>query len=61
MTADIDRYRNTLRDEMDGAALYTALAAAELDSTRKDLQRLSAMRASSFLAGRLSSRANHGN
>jgi hypothetical protein len=29
MTADIDRYRNNLRDEMNGAALYTALAAAE--------------------------------
>jgi hypothetical protein len=32
MTAVIDRYRNNLRDEMNGAALYTALAAA----TRRD-------------------------
>ena len=37
MTADIDRYRNNLRDEMNGAALYTALAAAERDPLRKDL------------------------
>ena len=37
MTADIDRYRNNLRDEMNGAALYTALAAAEPDPLRRDL------------------------
>src|SRR5260221_11613010 len=37
MTADIDRYRNNLRDEMNGAALYAALAAAEPDPLRKDL------------------------
>ena len=34
---DIERYRNNLRDELDGAALYTALAAAEPDPLRKDL------------------------
>src|SRR3984893_4196342 len=37
MTADIDRYRNNLRDEMNGAALYTALAAAAPDPLRRDL------------------------
>jgi rubrerythrin len=37
MNADIDRYRNNLRDEMNGAALYTALAAAEPDPLRGDL------------------------
>jgi VIT family len=37
MAADIDRYRNNLRDEMNGAALYTALAAAEPDPLRRDL------------------------
>ena len=37
MTADIERYRANLRDELNGAALYTALAAAEADPLRKDL------------------------
>src|SRR5260221_6053989 len=37
MTADIDRYRNNLRDEMNGAALYAAMAPAEPDPLRKDL------------------------
>jgi VIT1/CCC1 family predicted Fe2+/Mn2+ transporter len=37
MNADIDRYRNNLRDEMNGAALYSALAAAEPDPLRRDL------------------------
>ena len=34
---EIKRYRNNLRDELNGAALYTALAAAESDPVRKDL------------------------
>ncbi|MBV8147075.1 MAG: VIT1/CCC1 transporter family protein [Gammaproteobacteria bacterium] len=34
---DIRRFRNNLRDELDGAALYTAIAAAESDPLRKDL------------------------
>jgi len=34
---DIKRYRDNLRDELDGAALYTAIAAAEPDPLRKDL------------------------
>ena len=34
---DIQRYRDNLRDELDGAALYTAIAAAEPDPLRKDL------------------------
>ncbi|HMK14162.1 MAG TPA: VIT1/CCC1 transporter family protein [Burkholderiales bacterium] len=34
---DIQRYQNNLRDELDGAALYAALAAAESDPVRKDL------------------------
>jgi VIT1/CCC1 family predicted Fe2+/Mn2+ transporter len=34
---DIKRYRNNLRDELDGAALYTRIAAAERDPVRKDL------------------------
>jgi vacuolar iron transporter family protein len=34
---DIRRYRDNLRDELDGAALYTAIAAAEPDPLRKDL------------------------
>jgi VIT1/CCC1 family predicted Fe2+/Mn2+ transporter len=34
---DIKRFRNNLRDELNGAALYTALAAAEPDPVRKDL------------------------
>src|SRR6202790_4089638 len=37
MNADIKRYRNNLRDELNGAALYAALAAAETDPIRKDL------------------------
>ena len=36
-TDDIKRYRDNLRDEWDGAALYTAIAAAEPDPIRKDL------------------------
>src|SRR5215469_11592643 len=36
-TDDIKRYRDNLRDELDGAALYTAIAAAEPDPLRKDL------------------------
>jgi VIT1/CCC1 family predicted Fe2+/Mn2+ transporter len=36
-TDDIKRYRANLRDELNGAALYRALADAERDSTRKDL------------------------
>ena len=37
MSTDLDRYRANLRDELNGAALYTALADAELDPVRKDL------------------------
>ena len=37
MSVDIERYRANLRDELNGAALYTALAAAEGDPLRKDL------------------------
>jgi VIT1/CCC1 family predicted Fe2+/Mn2+ transporter len=37
MTADIERYRTNLRDELNGAAVYAALAAAETDPLRKDL------------------------
>jgi VIT1/CCC1 family predicted Fe2+/Mn2+ transporter len=37
MTDDIERYRTNLRDELNGAALYEALAAAEADPLRKDL------------------------
>jgi vacuolar iron transporter family protein len=36
-TDDIKRYRDNLRDELDGATLYTALASAEADPIRKDL------------------------
>jgi vacuolar iron transporter family protein len=36
-TDDTKRYRDKLRDELEGAALYTALAAAEPDPIRKDL------------------------
>jgi vacuolar iron transporter family protein len=36
-TEDIKRYRNNLRDELDGVALYTSIAAAERDPVRKDL------------------------
>ena len=34
---DIRRYQANLRDELDGAALYTAIADAERDPLRKDL------------------------
>lgn len=34
---DIARFRRNLQDELDGAALYAALAAAEPDPVRKDL------------------------
>jgi len=34
---DIKRYRTYLHDELDGATLYTAIAAAERDPVRKDL------------------------
>jgi vacuolar iron transporter family protein len=37
MTADIERYRANLRDELNGAALYAALAAVEADPLRKDV------------------------
>jgi hypothetical protein len=37
MTDDIERYRSNLHDELNGAALYAALAAAESDPLRKDL------------------------
>jgi hypothetical protein len=37
MDRDIRRYQDNLRDELDGAALYAALAAAEPDPLRKDL------------------------
>ena len=36
-TDDIKRFRDNLRDELDGAALYTRIAAAESDPIRKDL------------------------
>ena len=36
-TEDIQRYRDNLQDELDGSALYTAVAAAERDPLRKDL------------------------
>jgi vacuolar iron transporter family protein len=36
-TNDIKRYQDNLRDERDGAALYTQLAAAEPDPLRRDL------------------------
>ena len=36
-SAEIGRYRTNLQDELDGAALYAALAAAEADPVRKDL------------------------
>ena len=38
-SADLERYRRNLRDELDGAALYAALADAESDPVRKDLFR----------------------
>jgi len=37
MNTDIKRYRDNLRDELNGAAFYTALAEAERDPVRKDL------------------------
>jgi len=37
VTDDIRRYQTNLRDELDGAALYTAIAEAEPDPLRKDL------------------------
>jgi len=37
MTDDIKRYRENLRDELNGSELYAALAAAEPDPLRKDL------------------------
>jgi hypothetical protein len=37
MTADLKRFQDSLRDELNGAALYTALAEAESDPIRKDL------------------------
>ena len=37
MPPDIARFKNNLRDELNGAALYTALAEAEADPVRKDL------------------------
>jgi VIT1/CCC1 family predicted Fe2+/Mn2+ transporter len=37
MNSDVKRYRDNLRDELNGAALYVALAAAERDLVRKDL------------------------
>ena len=37
MSSDIQRYRDNLRDELNGAALYAALAASEPDPIRKDL------------------------
>jgi vacuolar iron transporter family protein len=37
MDSDVERYRNNLRDELNGAALYAALAEAEPDPVRKDL------------------------
>ena len=37
MNAEIERYRSNLRDELNGAALYAALAEAERDPVRKDL------------------------
>src|SRR5487761_135297 len=36
-TQDVERYKENLRDEIDGAAMYAALAAAEVDPVRKDL------------------------
>jgi VIT1/CCC1 family predicted Fe2+/Mn2+ transporter len=37
MNEDIKRYRDNLRDELNGAALYAALAESEADPLRKDL------------------------
>lgn len=38
-SADVARYRTNLRDELDGSALYAAMAEAERDPVRKDLFR----------------------
>jgi vacuolar iron transporter family protein len=35
--ADLRRYRENLRSELDGAALYDALAAAESDRSRREV------------------------
>jgi len=37
MKPDIARYEKNLREELDGSALYAALAAAEIDPIRRDL------------------------
>ncbi|HET6471229.1 MAG TPA: VIT1/CCC1 transporter family protein [Pseudomonadales bacterium] len=37
MSTDVDRFKTNLQDELNGAALYTALADAEADPVRKDL------------------------
>ena len=37
MAQDVARYERNLREELDGSALYAALAAAEIDPVRKDL------------------------
>jgi vacuolar iron transporter family protein len=37
MTDDLRRFQDNLRDELNGAALYSALAEAESDAVRKDL------------------------
>jgi vacuolar iron transporter family protein len=37
VTSDVERYRTNLRDELNGAALYTALADSDSDPVRKDL------------------------
>src|ERR1700757_4307826 len=39
MRPDISRYEKNLREELDGSALYAALAEAEIDPVRKDLFR----------------------
>ena len=37
MKPEITCYEKNLREELDGSTLYAALAAAELDPSRKDL------------------------
>jgi vacuolar iron transporter family protein len=37
MVTDVERFKDNLRDELNGAALYTAIAEAESDPVRKDL------------------------
>ena len=37
LAQDVARYENNLREELDGSALYAALAGAEVDPIRKDL------------------------